>query len=45
MKENDRLRNELGKKAFTAQDNLKSIVERFRDQTKVAIQAATATTL
>jgi hypothetical protein len=45
MKENDRLRNELGKKAFSAQANLKRIVEKFREQTNVAIQAATATTL
>jgi hypothetical protein len=45
MKENDRLRKELGKKAFTAQANLKCIVEKFRDQTNVAIQVATATTL
>jgi chromosome segregation ATPase len=45
MKENDRLRNELGKKAFSAQANLKCIVEKFRDQTNVAIQAAMATAL
>jgi uncharacterized protein YdhG (YjbR/CyaY superfamily) len=45
MKENDRLRNELGKKAFSAQDNLKCIVEKFREQTNVVIQAATATAL
>jgi DNA repair ATPase RecN len=43
MKESDRLRNELGKKAFSAQANLKRIVEKFREQTNVAIQAATAT--
>jgi hypothetical protein len=45
MKENDRLRKELGKKAFSAQANLKRIVEKFREQTNVAIQVATATTL
>jgi hypothetical protein len=45
IKENDRLQNELGKKVFSAQANLKCIVEKFRDQTNVAIQAATATTL
>jgi FtsZ-binding cell division protein ZapB len=45
MKENDQLRNELGKKAFSAQANLKRIVEKFREQTNVAIQAATATAL
>jgi hypothetical protein len=45
MKKNDPLQKELGKKAFTAQANLKRIVEKFRDQTKVAIQAATATRL
>jgi signal transduction histidine kinase len=43
LKESDRLRNELRKKAFLAQANLKSIVEKFREQTNVAIQAATAT--
>jgi autotransporter translocation and assembly factor TamB len=45
VKENDRLRKELEKKAFSAQANLKRIVERFREQTKVAIEMATATTL
>jgi chromosome segregation ATPase len=45
MKENDRLRKELGKKAFSAQANLKRTVEKFREQTNVAIQAATATAL
>jgi chromosome segregation ATPase len=45
LKENDRLRKELGNRAFTAQANLKRIVERFRAQTTVAIQAATATAL
>jgi hypothetical protein len=29
IKENDRLQNELGKKAFSAQTNLKRIVEKF----------------
>jgi hypothetical protein len=45
MKENDRLRGQLEKRAFLVQANLKRIVERFREQTKVAIQAATATAL
>jgi chromosome segregation ATPase len=45
LKENDRLRKELGNRAFTAQANLKRIVERFRTQTTVAIQAAMATAL
>jgi hypothetical protein len=42
LKESDRLRKELGKKAFLAQANLKRIVEKFREQTNVAIQAAMA---
>jgi hypothetical protein len=45
MKDNDRLRKELEKKAFSAQANLKRIIERFREQTRVAIEMATATTL
>jgi chromosome segregation ATPase len=45
MKDNDRLRKELEKKAFSAQANLKCIIERFREQTKVAIEIATTTTL
>jgi hypothetical protein len=45
LKENDRLQKELGNRAFTAQANLKRIVERFRAQTTVAIQAATVTAL
>jgi hypothetical protein len=45
LKENDRLQKELGNRAFIAQANLKRIVERFRAQTTVAIQVATATTL
>jgi hypothetical protein len=45
LKENDRLRKELGNRAFTAQTNLKRIVERFQAQTTVAIQAATATAI
>jgi chromosome segregation ATPase len=45
MNENDRLRKELGQKAFSAQANLKRIVEKFREQTNVVIQAATATSL
>jgi uncharacterized protein YigA (DUF484 family) len=31
MKDNDRLRKELEKKAFSAQANLKRIIERFRE--------------
>jgi hypothetical protein len=45
IKENDCLQNELKKKAFSAQANLKRIVEKFRDQTNMTIQAATATAL
>jgi hypothetical protein len=45
MKDNDRLRKELEKKAFSAQANLKHIIERFREQTRVAIEMATTTTL
>jgi type II secretory pathway component PulM len=45
MKENDQLRSQLEKRAFSTQVNLKRIVERFRAQTNVAIQAATATAL
>jgi hypothetical protein len=37
VKENDRLWQELEKRAFSAQANLKRIIERFREQTKVAI--------
>jgi hypothetical protein len=44
MKDKDRLRKELEKKAFSAQANLKRIIERFREQTRVAIEMATATT-
>jgi hypothetical protein len=40
LKESYRLRNKLGKTAFFAQANLKRIVEKFREQTNVAIQAA-----
>jgi predicted nuclease with TOPRIM domain len=42
-KESDRLRNKLEKRAFLAQANLKRIMEKFREQTKVVIQAAMAT--
>jgi hypothetical protein len=42
IRESDRLRNEHGKKAFSAQANLKRIMEKFWEQTNVAIQAATA---
>jgi hypothetical protein len=45
LKDNDRLRKELEKRAFSAQANLKRIIERFREQTKVAIQMATMTAL
>jgi hypothetical protein len=41
----DRLMGELGKKSFLARANLKRIVEKFREQTNVAIQAVTATAL
>jgi hypothetical protein len=41
----DRLMGKLGKKSFLTQANLKKIVEKFREQTNVAIQATTATTL
>jgi hypothetical protein len=44
VKESDRLQNELGKKTFVAQANLKRIMEKFREQTNVVIQAAMATT-
>jgi hypothetical protein len=43
-KESDCLQNKLGKRAFLAQANLKRIMEKFREQTKVAIQGAMATT-
>jgi hypothetical protein len=45
MKENDRLRSQLEKRVFSAQANLKRIIEIFREQTTVAIQSATATAL
>jgi hypothetical protein len=45
MKDNDRLRKEIEKKAFAAQANIKRIIERFREQTKVAMEMATTTTL
>jgi hypothetical protein len=45
LKDNDRLWKELEKRALSAQANLKRIIERFREQTKVAIQMATATAL
>jgi hypothetical protein len=45
MKDNERLRKEIEKKAFPAQANIKRIIERFREQTKVAIEMATTTTL
>jgi hypothetical protein len=41
----DRLTDELGKRTFLAQANLKKIVEKFREQTNVAIQISTATAL
>jgi hypothetical protein len=45
MKDNDRLRTEIEKKAFAVQANLKRIIERFREQTRVAIEKATNSTL
>jgi hypothetical protein len=45
QKEIDRLTGELGKKSFLAQANLKKIVDKFREQTNVAIQVAMATAL
>jgi hypothetical protein len=45
VKDNDRLRKEIEKKAFVAQANIKWIIERFREQTRVAIEMATTTTL
>jgi hypothetical protein len=44
-KDNNRLRQEIERKTFTAQANVKKIVERFREQTKVAIETATNSTL
>jgi chromosome segregation ATPase len=45
MKDNERLRKEIEKKAFAAQANIKRIIERFREQTRVAIEKATSSTL
>jgi hypothetical protein len=45
MKDNERLRKEIEKKAFAAQVNIKRIIERFREQTRVAIEMATTNTL
>jgi hypothetical protein len=45
MKDNERLRKEIEKKAFAAQANIKRIIERFREQTRVAIEKATTSTL
>jgi predicted nucleic acid-binding Zn-ribbon protein len=45
QKESDSLRSKLGKTTFLAQANLKKIVDKFPEQTNVAIQAATAMTL
>jgi hypothetical protein len=39
----DHLTDELGKKTFLAQANLKKIVEKFREQTNAAIQVSTFT--
>jgi hypothetical protein len=41
----DRLRDELGKKAYLAQANLKRILEKFREKMNAEIQVTTATTL
>jgi chromosome segregation ATPase len=45
QQEIDRLMGELGKKRQRVQANLRRIVEKFREQTNAAIQAATATAL
>jgi hypothetical protein len=45
MKDNDRLWKEIEKKAFVAQANLKRIIERFWEQTRVVIEMATTSTL
>jgi hypothetical protein len=45
MKDNERLRKEIEKKAFAAQANIKRIIERFREETRVAIEKATTSTL
>jgi hypothetical protein len=45
MKDNDRLWKEIEKKAFAAQANIKRIIERFREQTRVAIEMATTSPL
>jgi chromosome segregation ATPase len=41
----DRLQEELGKKMYLAQTNLRRIVDKFREKTKAEIEVATATTL
>jgi chromosome segregation ATPase len=45
MKDNDRLRKEIEKKAFAAKANIKRIIERFWEHTRVAIEMATTSTL
>jgi hypothetical protein len=45
QKEIDRLQDELGKKAYLAQANLKRIVEKVREKTNAEIQVAIATAL
>jgi hypothetical protein len=45
MKDNDRLRKEIEKKVFAAQANIKRIIERFQEQTRVVIEMATTSTL
>jgi hypothetical protein len=45
QKEINRLQEELGKKAYLAQANLKKIGNNFKDKTKDAIEIATATAL
>jgi hypothetical protein len=45
QKEVDQLQDELGKKAYLAQANLKTIVDKFRDKTKTEIKVATTMTL
>jgi hypothetical protein len=45
QREIDRFTDELGKKTFLAQANLKKIVEKFREQTNAVIQISTAMAL
>jgi chromosome segregation ATPase len=45
QKEVDQLRDELGKKQYLAQANLKRIVDKFQEKTKAEIEVATAMAL